>query len=367
MNQPAGQVKHDPVAFAHLLRGLSALAVLIFHYVLMFWQRPARVADLTGMPVLATGSEAFVGHQALIAWLPINLGAIAVGALFLLSGFVLPFSFRPDTTRTGFLIARCFRILPTYWGGFLVSCGLVAIVAALYAHPFPYTMKDVLLHLFPGPRDLLGGANIDGIVWTLDVEMKFYALALLFAPLIKRASRWVLLMPFGLFATGVVLDLLAKPVYPTLSYLLFASIGIVFHWHYRGQMKLAEAAIWMMTGVAMFFWMAVKWFAWPGLLSFSYVLALVVFVAAYASREKINLHPVTRWLADVSYPLYCVHAVSGYILIRCLLMWGVPAVVAILLAAANALILATLLHRYLEVPSPQWGRSLIKKLQKNTG
>ena len=362
MSQAAPAHKHDPVAFAHLLRGLSAISVLVFHYLLMFWQRPARVAELTGMPAMPTGAEAFPGHQVFLAWLPFNLGAIAVGALFLLSGFVLPYSFRPDTTRASFVISRCFRILPTYWGGFVVSCGLVALVAWYSGHAFPYTLKDVGLHLLPGPRDLLGGATIDGVVWTLDVEMKFYALAFLFAPWLKSGSRWVLLMPLGLFLAAAACVWKGIAVYPTLAYLLFASIGIVFHWLFKRTMRVAEAATWISLGTGMYFWILIRWLEFPPSLVGSYGLAFAAFVLAYLMRDKIELNRITRKLADVSYPLYCVHAVLGYVVIRALILLGVPALVAIALSAALALTMATLLHRYLEVPSPGWGRQVVARL-----
>src|SRR5207302_7393955 len=47
----------------------------------------------------------------------------------------------------------------------------------------------------------------------------------------------------------------------------------------------------------------------------SYSTALVGFTAAYIFRDRLPHSRVLNWLADVSYPLYCIHGVVGYVLL----------------------------------------------------
>ena len=47
--------------------------------------------------------------------------------------------------------------------------------------------------------------------------------------------------------------------------------------------------------------------------SFCYAAAL--FCAAYLIRTKVPEFKILRWLAAISYPLYVVHGVAGYVAI----------------------------------------------------
>lgn len=366
MRPPQAAPGPDQVEFAHLLRGLSALAVLLFHYGILFWQRPARVAELTGMPVLPAGMALWPGHAAFLQAFSLNLGAIAVGALFLISGFVLPFSFRKQVDGGGFMIGRAFRILPTYWAGFAVTLLVLWAVAAWQGHAFPHRLKDVLLHLLPGLRDMLGGANIDGIVWTLDIEMKFYLLALLIIGPLQRGSRWLLLLPAGLLLLATGWQMSGHAVPGTLLYLVFACIGIVFHQAYQRNWPWWECVLWIGLGFALWFLLAARWLHFPPNLLLSYAIAAGLFGGLYLLRAHIRLQRPTRWLADVSYPLYCVHAVLGYSGLRLMLEWQVSPLVVLPLMAGLALGLAALIHHHVELPSHHWGKRVIQRWRERT-
>ena len=66
-----------------------------------------------------------------------------------------------------------------------------------------------------------------------------------------------------------------------------------------------------------------------------------------------------RWLADVSYPLYVVHLMVGWVLILGLVGAGLPLLLAQLIAIASTLLLAWVLHVGVEAPSHRVGQRLV--------
>jgi peptidoglycan/LPS O-acetylase OafA/YrhL len=98
------------IEFADGLRGIAAMSVIISHYLGVFWAAPTAVQTLTGLTVPTGPWPAGAG---LIVYSPINFGALGVALFFVISGFVMPFSFK-SYGRLDFLVGRAFRIYPTY-------------------------------------------------------------------------------------------------------------------------------------------------------------------------------------------------------------------------------------------------------------
>jgi peptidoglycan/LPS O-acetylase OafA/YrhL len=71
---------------------------------------------------------------------------------------------------------------------------------------------------------------------------------------------------------------------------------------------------------------------------------------------NLRFRRLLGWLADISYPLYIVHEVNGYVIMRLSMRAGMPAWLALMLAAGFAFAAAWLLHVAIEVPSHRMGR-----------
>lgn len=108
------------IIFADQLRGLAALLVVINHYSGIYWFMPGFVAGFIFAPVQTAPVPPLA---AAIVNVPFNPGVLGVALFFMISGFVIPFSFRHHSSVT-FLIARVLRIYPAYW--LALAIGLAA-------------------------------------------------------------------------------------------------------------------------------------------------------------------------------------------------------------------------------------------------
>ncbi len=174
----AQAISRPRVEFAHLLRGFAAGSVLLSHLAYTFWRKPDIVGGLIVYDALPQ-SLAKVSSIALTDFgLPDFWGHFGVALFFLISGFVIPFS-TARLSGPAFAIARAFRIWPTYAAGLTVALACLVTNATLSETPFPYSASEILNHYFIVPRWPTLTRPIDGIIWSLEIELFFYAYCLL--------------------------------------------------------------------------------------------------------------------------------------------------------------------------------------------
>jgi peptidoglycan/LPS O-acetylase OafA/YrhL len=195
----------------------------------------------------------------------------------------------------------------------------------------------------PGLRDLFGVPAIDGIVWTLEVEIKFYLVCALLAPWLRRASPW-LLVALVIMGCAVEQRFVAAP------YLPFMSIGTALHFNHRGMLPGKWLAP-LVVAIGGFLCVAM-----PGYLQGSYATALGLFLIFYVARDHARPVAPLAWLSAISYPLYVVHGIMGYVAMRVMLDLSIPPVAAILTAFILALAVSRALHVAIELPTQRLGK-----------
>jgi peptidoglycan/LPS O-acetylase OafA/YrhL len=375
------------VQFADSLRGIAALVVMSFHYV-GFWHSRDRIAEISNFPPLPPGDPATPASLLALAgtypFVPIEFG---VALFFLVSGFVIPFSFA-NYSRCGFLVARVLRLYPTYMVGFLVTVLALLTAGLVYGRSFPYPTEAVLIHVFPGIRDIAWSPNIDFVVWTLEVEVKFYLLCLLLAPLLRWGSIVAFVAPLGAvaFCVAAVLWLPTREAMPPLGgagiivwqviwafmysapMIVFMFIGVAIHYLFRGILGLPGAIGLVALLFALFCAMPTARLYGPAFASYappSFGAAVVVFGISAALPARFFAWRGLSWAAGISYPLYVVHGVGGYILMRILAGAGIHPLVCIILTIAAAIATATAIHVLVEVPTHRLGRRLARQLSSS--
>lgn len=363
------------IEFANTLRGFAAVFVLISHYYGVFWLNRSATASLIHSPELPISTHAVPNYIALInSWSSFDAGAFGVALFFLISGFVIPFSLS-KVGGLSFLIGRGFRIVPTYVVGFTISLMSLWLIGKYFSVAWPFSGKEVFIHYVPGLRDMLWSRNIDGIIWTLEIEVKFYLLCAVVSSLFKERSAKVFLVPLliipaHLYFSGLLPALLQEGStwYTTLSALVFSAtfvvfmfIGVAFHYSYQ---KIISERKTMFLVALLFAAFCYLWQSGPLASSksqlWSYGFALLVFIFAYAFPTIFKANKFFDFLANISYPLYVVHGVGGYALLRVLLHLGLKAWVSLIIVTCTAIGVAWLLHVLVENPSQRLGKMVMK-------
>ena len=364
------------IQFAHLLRGLAAVTVVCFHYFGVFWAAPDVVGGLINTPVSLPARDAGVLTSLFAPGPFVNLGHFGVALFFLISGFVIPWSFARQS-RLGFAVARAMRLWPTYAVGLTCTLLFLGLASVVFARPFPYSAADLAWHYALGLRDLVGSPSIDGIVWTLEIEVRFYSVCLIIAPWLRRAEAGRVIVAIAVVAlTTGALDVAtwrfpASGVVRLLQVLgmegqglVYMLIGTLFHLRLRGTLSprgLAAGVIGTAAACAGL-WRIGPEAAFLTAVAIGYGAALAVFAAGFVLRDRVHAGPIASWMADISYPLYAAHAIPGYVVMRLCLSAGLPPLACAAAAWVWAIGAAVLIHRLVEVPSHEAGRRWARRL-----
>lgn len=363
----------ERIEFAHSLRGIAPLLVILSHLGLLYWYWHSAVT-------LYTGITPYNGQPPLIAkflqHIPIvNFGALGVALFFLISGFVIPFALEKQT-RLQFLVGRFFRIWPTYLTGLSISLLSLVIASAYFKIEFVPTLKSILGSILIAPG-LIGVNSIDGIIWTLEIEIKFYLLLALI-PQLARGKTWPLLLTGCLFLVCNYMlkqhdyvGLISRLVFVfrnDVPYFCYMFIGILFNNHFRKKVKFCGLIIGIVSLFMLFVTLNRADHDTAHLshhLIPSYVTSLTIFLIFYLGRNKFKFPAFFDHLANISYPLYAVHPIMGYVFLSIFLSKIHQPTIALILAVSLAVGLAILIHKFIEVPSNELGKKLGKLLAKS--
>ena len=290
-----------------LLRFLAALSVLFFHYSF----RGAVGGRLTRMsyPELCP-----LAHY----------GSLGVNLFFIISGFVILMSATGSTPKR-FIISRVVRLYPAFW----VCCLLTfACTLLIGGDRFVAPVKQVLVNL----TMLQGFAEVpavDGVYWSLTIELKFYFL--IFGLLLLRQMRWIK----AYLLVWLVVAFLLGPLncrygpFRHLNYFLISEFapyfiaGAVFYLAFKEGWSPFK---WAMVAASFGFCLVqVSREAAMNSATYSvlidkrvvagFLTAFFVIFGLIASRKlKALSTPKYLLLGALTYPLYLIHQFAGYML-----------------------------------------------------
>jgi peptidoglycan/LPS O-acetylase OafA/YrhL len=356
------------IHFANQLRGLAALSVACSHLVGVYWAMPAVVSAATFSP--APEGRALPALFWLTAHPWLNFGPFGVGIFFLISGLVIPISLQRHS-RASFILARLLRIFPTYAVVLLINIGVLGVSSWAWSRPFTYSgwtlaTNAVLIY------DLIGQPSIDLVNWTLSVELKFYVLVAVLAPLIRRGSAATLvLVGFGIYVLNALIAYgwvgtfgmaSSTPTYTASSQslcLLYMLLGVGFNFHFRRLLSTPAllALLTVLSGLFILTWRLSVWRDQFPIVTANYAYALLLFGALYAARAHVPRIAVLDGLAAVSFPFYVLHSLLGFSMLRALMVGaGIGYYPALSVTLAGVLLVAWAVHRMIETPFIQAGR-----------
>lgn len=369
------------IFFLQALRGAAAVIVMVYHLALKFWTTHDALA--VSFPWMAgeLHDAAFwlEGIGAACARMNLDLGCFGVALFFLISGFVISLSLEKQNS-VSFLVARVFRIYPLYLVGLALTMLSIFAFTQYLGLEYSYTIVDYLKQ-----GSLLGDwfwlPSIDGIVWTLEVELKFYLLICVIHAMRRLNSARALLATaagmclfnilvsnrYGLLLqTSIIRYRIVYILAMSFVYLIYMFIGVCFYNFYKKYWDLKKTIV-AVVSLYLLYIAALLNGVDTGINNIyltSYTLALLLFAGCYAMQERIRYNRLFQFFGDISYPLYVVHGVNGYILMSVLDMVGVDPYVSVAVTMGLSILLAYVLHRLVELPSNIFGKKIAKKIGK---
>nr|WP_063571380.1 acyltransferase [Luteibacter rhizovicinus] len=363
------------IVFANQLRAVAALSVVLNHYWGIFFVPAVRA--IVGVPArFVVEQPAYTRHVLSPGAGGFLYGAFGVGVFFLISGFVIPISLR-HLSAGQFLVRRFFRIYPVYWFCLLISLALYVVSSRYWSTPLSGRVSlSFVAENLPLLHSAVGIPSLDFVCWSLAVEVKFYVvLAVIF--MLGTSAHKVVMLCVGFLALaclatyitthGQYPDSVFSYLVSDMKYMSFMFLGCLFYFVLYGELDARSA---MGYGVLIFgLFVTIGSFherAIFGPLVRNYTYALVLFWACYLRRSRFRKNRILDFLADISFPLYLVHSMIGYVTMPILIDHGVPYTLSWLACAALSVLVACLVHKYVELPVNAFGKSTSEALDCGT-
>jgi peptidoglycan/LPS O-acetylase OafA/YrhL len=287
-----------------LLRFIAAFSVMFFHFTTRGNTNPEYIP--IQYPALSAISR--------YAYLGVDL-------FFIISGFVI-FMSAVDRSAKSFAISRLVRLYPAYW----VCCTLTFVVtliwgvSALKVSPFVYMANMTMLH------DYFGISHVDGVYWSLFLEMKFYLFVFLVI-LFKQMHRAKYFLALWLLVSVLALEFPSSIVETVLitHFSAYFISGAVFYliWKegldlFKGVLLLGAYILAICKSMDMLR-VVVSWYHFSadsnvviGLVTLFYV---VFFMLAFKKLSFIRGEFLVM-LGSLTYPLYLLHERIGFVIFK---------------------------------------------------
>jgi peptidoglycan/LPS O-acetylase OafA/YrhL len=355
------------LVFAHQLRAVAALSVVLNHYWGIFFV-PA-VRTIVGVPAsFVPVQPGYTRHVLDPATGGFLYGAFGVGVFFLISGFVIPISLRNLSTGQ-FLVRRFFRIYPVYWFCLLISIVMYVVSSWYWSTPLSERITwPFIAHNLPLLHSALGIQSLDFVCWSLAVEVKFYVVFALIV-MIGRSAHQVVMLSIGFLALccvgayvathGMDPESFFSYLISDMKFMSFMFLGCLFYYVLYDELDATTALGYGLVVFSMFVTIGSFYeqqLFGPLVKNFSY--ALLLFSACYLARDRFRKNRMLDFLADISFPLYLVHSMIGYVTMPILIDQGMPYGFAWLICVGLAVFVACLVHKYVELPVNAFGKKL---------
>ncbi|WP_052390053.1 acyltransferase family protein [Streptomyces sp. NRRL B-24484] len=330
------------------MRLFAALSVLSFHW--------TAYVGISGIWQGVTPREVIplVNRAAAYGWMGVEL-------FFVISGFVICMSCwgkRPGE----FFSSRVVRLYPAYWAGVVLTSSVILLLPHLARRRAGsgLTLRTVLgnLTMLQSP---LGLRPVDGVYWTLWVEMRFYllfavvvAMGLTYRKVVAFCGIWTIVAVVAGQVDNQLLDTVAMPQE---SPLFIAGMAMFLMYRF-GQDLLLWGIVgfsWLLALVRIPAIRAVYVEALGHPLSWSVTAVLMTAAFALVLAAALGALDWVRWrwltvAGALTYPLYLIHQEIGWTIIHWSLKHGLGVRSALLVALVTVLTTAWLIHRFVERP-----------------
>ena len=310
------------------LRGIAAMVVVLYHYIVFYDEKFGHL------------KENYIDI--------LSFGHYGVQLFFIISGFVIYMSVLKVKSTSDFLTKRAIRLYPTYIFAIIVTAFIVGLSSV-------DTLKTGVVDTFINMtmfQDFFGIKNVDGVYWSLRVELTFYLLMalLLIFNLQKRVMLftgiWLGVSALIQITNGIAgtetTALLEK--FSMSNYCQMFIIGIMFYyiWQHGNHLKY-----YLMIAASLIYD-----FSFEGMTNGLFtVFFIFVFYLILNDKMQWLKSDTLVYLGALSFPLYLIHQNIGYVIIQKLESLGFLHEIFLVIPLGISLVIAHLILNYVEKPS----------------
>lgn len=317
------------------IRGIAALMVVLFHYTVRYGQ-------IYGFPV-----------EPLFRF---ETGQYGVQLFFMISGFVIFLTLDKTDYAVDFILSRFSRLYPAYWAAIILTFSVVS-VCSLPGREVNFASAAINLTMI---QEWLRVANVDGVYWTLAVELSFYCIMFLLfiTKLLKRieyiASIWLVVILLSKLVENVesIQIYWVVKLFFLLDYGNLFLAGILFC-KLMHEEKVVYYAILLCS-------LVVEYYLQRELVALIAVYYLVFYLFVTHRLKILTAGPLV-FFGTISYSLYLIHQNIGYVVINELKSFGIfNPVSGLLMPLLTSVLIASVMQRYIEKPSLRFLRTTWK-------
>lgn len=279
-------------------------------------------------------------------------GYLGVPLFFIISGYVIALSAN-NRTAIQFAISRFVRLYPALWAGVIFTVLILAVFTDKQ-----HSVQQIFAN-FTLLNEYLGFEDIDGVYWTLKVELKFYAciFLLLAAGVFTKHQIWLSLW----LALTVMHTFFGQPFFMgwfiSPSYSSFFIAGIAFFlMQHNGRSAFIYFIIIssLITSSFRAYEQAEGFMINPNIgekLTSVAVVWLFYLLMYFLSTEKLHLkeRSIFITLGAITYPLYLIHNTAGKAIID-YYSATIPEEIIVVFVAALMLIFSWSIYLFIEKP-----------------
>jgi peptidoglycan/LPS O-acetylase OafA/YrhL len=94
---------------------------------------------------------------------------------------------------------------------------------------------------------------------------------------------------------------------------------------------------------------------------------LILFSVCYLLRSRFKKNKIMDFLADISFPLYLLHSMIGYVAMPILISKGISYTFAWTISLCMTVLVAFLVHKYVEIPVNNLGKKVSLLRERGSG
>lgn len=268
---------------------------------------------------------------------------------FILSGYLISISLENTKNIKSFFIKRFARIYPTY-----IFCILLTF---LFVKTFNLPDRDSnLVDIFYNSlflNQFKSFNSIDGVYWSLAVEINFYVIISLFFYYFKSLNKSFFLLTLISLCFNFTTQLFEwnsleyyNQVIMFPKYIGMFLIGYLFYLHEKKELNPKHLLCYIPFIIYSIYLNQFK------LIYNLYIpIAVLFFFICYINKYKfLKIPKILKFYALISYPLYLIHQNIGVILIRQLAVYNLNDHLKIVISFLTLSLISYLIHLIIETP-----------------